>query len=140
VLPGEFDRDGAFYTFVLRICFTQLYTRHLYALINSVPSLSCWVPLTEGAMNELLFWHGLPRTIFEGDIWPPTEGISIRMESDANNIGWGGTPWRTPHYLLENISLRRRVPSLLIAYREMLGVFRCLYAMVHLCEGKFVVF
>ena len=25
-------------------------------------------------------------------------------------------------------------------YRELLGVFRCLRAMIHLCEGKFVVF
>jgi hypothetical protein len=25
-------------------------------------------------------------------------------------------------------------------YRELLGVFKCLHAMVHLCEEKFVVF
>ena len=25
-------------------------------------------------------------------------------------------------------------------YLELLGVFKCLHAMVHLCEGKFVVF
>ena len=37
---------------------TQLYTRHLYALLNSVMSLNCWVVLTEGATNELLFWQG----------------------------------------------------------------------------------
>ncbi len=34
---------------------TQLYTRHLYALINSVPLLNCWVVLTEEAVNELFF-------------------------------------------------------------------------------------
>ena len=34
---------------------TQLYTRHLYALINSVVSLNCWVELTEEATNELFF-------------------------------------------------------------------------------------
>ena len=34
---------------------TQLYTRHLYALINSVVSLNCWVELTEEAVNELTF-------------------------------------------------------------------------------------
>ena len=34
---------------------TQLYTRHLYALINSVVSLNCWVVLTEEAKNELFF-------------------------------------------------------------------------------------
>ena len=55
----------------------QLYTRHFYALINSVRSLNCWVTLTEGAMSELLFWQGTPRVRFVGDIWPPTSGISI---------------------------------------------------------------
>ncbi len=30
---------------------TQLYTRHLYALINSVVSLNCWVALTVEATN-----------------------------------------------------------------------------------------
>ncbi len=34
---------------------TQLYTRHLYALINTVWTLNCWVVLTEGAINEVLF-------------------------------------------------------------------------------------
>ena len=39
---------------------TQLYTRHMYALISSVWTLKCWVVLKEGAINELLFWKGLP--------------------------------------------------------------------------------
>ena len=55
---------------------TQLYTRHLYALMNSVGSLNCWVILTEEAINELTFWQKLPRLIFEGSIWPPTEGVA----------------------------------------------------------------
>ena len=33
----------------------QLYTRHLYALLNIVWSLNCWVSLSEEAVNELLF-------------------------------------------------------------------------------------
>ena len=33
----------------------QLYTRHLYALLNIVWLLSCWVYLSEEAVNELLF-------------------------------------------------------------------------------------
>ena len=71
---------------------TQLYTRHLYALINSVVSLTYCVVLTEEATNELSFWHGLPRLKFEfeGSIWPPTTGVSVRMASDASDIGWGG--------------------------------------------------
>ena len=35
---------------------SHFYTRHLYALINSVGSLHCWVILTEEAVNELTFW------------------------------------------------------------------------------------
>jgi len=69
---------------------TQLYTRHLYALIYSVGSLKCWVILIEEAVNELTFWQKLPRLRFEGNIWPPTEGVIIRMASDANDFGWGG--------------------------------------------------
>jgi hypothetical protein len=48
------------------------------------------VLLTEGAINELLFWKGLPRLRSAGPIWPPTGGVSIRMVSDANDFGWGG--------------------------------------------------
>ncbi len=84
---------------------TQLYTRHLYALINSVPSLNCWVALTDGALNELIFWQGLPRTRFEGDIWPPTAGIAIRMASDTIDFGWGGhTLEDAPQYAREYFS------------------------------------
>ncbi len=101
-------------------------------------SLNYWVTLTEGAMNELLFWQGLPRTKFEGDIWPPTEGISNRMASDANNTGWGHTVVDAPHYAREYFSEEESSQS--STYRELLGLLRCLQAMVHLCEGKFVVF
>jgi hypothetical protein len=69
---------------------TQLYTRHLYVLINSVVSLNSWVVLTEEVVNELIFWQKLPRLRFEGAIWPPMEGVAIRMAYDASDIGWGG--------------------------------------------------
>ena len=118
---------------------TQLYTRHLYALINSVRSLNCWVTLTEGAMSDLLFWQGLPRVKFEGDVWPPTAEISIRMASAAIDIGWGGhTMEDAPQYAREYFSEEESSQS--STYRELLRVFRCLHAMVHVCEGKFVLF
>jgi hypothetical protein len=56
---------------------TQLYTRHLYALINSVFFLNCWVTLSEEARGELLFWQQLPRLRFESDVWPSLKGVSI---------------------------------------------------------------
>ncbi len=53
---------------------TRLYIRHLYALINSVVSLNCWVVLTEEVVDELTFWQKLPRLRFEGAIGPPRRG------------------------------------------------------------------
>ena len=118
---------------------TQLYTRHLYALIDTVVSLNCWVVLTEEAENELLFWQGLSRLRFEGDIWPPTGGVSVRMASDASDFGWGGhTMQGAPEYAREYFSAEECVES--STYRELLGVFRCVKSMLHLCAGKFVVF
>jgi hypothetical protein len=65
---------------------TQLYTKHLYALINSYWSLNYWADLTEGAINELLFWQRLPRAKIAGPRWKPTEGVSIRLASDARDF------------------------------------------------------
>ncbi len=65
-------------------------------------------------MSELLFWQGLPWDRFEGDIWPPTEVISIRMASGTtiSDGGGGGAQWRLPRSMPENISRRRRAPRL----------------------------
>ncbi len=90
---------------------TQLYARHLHALINSVVSLNCWVVLTEEATNELTFWQKLPRLRFEGAIWPPTEGVAIRTASDASDIGWGDTPCQVHRIMPTRISRRRRAWS-----------------------------
>ena len=90
-------------------------------------------------MRELLFWQGLPRGRFEGEIWPATDGISIRMASDASNIGWGGhTMEDAPQYAREYFSAEESAQS--STFRELLGVYRCLQAMSHLCAGKLVVF
>jgi len=45
---------------------------------------------TEGAINELIFWKGLPTLRFVVPIWPLTRGVSIRMASDASDFDWGG--------------------------------------------------
>jgi len=118
---------------------TQLYARHLYALINSVVSLKCWVVLMEEAVNELTFWQKLPRLTFEGAIWSPTEGVAIRMASDASDIGWRGhTMQGAPEYAHEYFSEAESVES--STYRELLGVLRCLQYLIHLCADRFVVF
>ncbi len=90
-------------------------------------------------MSELLFWQGLPRGRSEGDIWPPTEVISIRMASEANDIRLGGhTMEVVPEYAREYFSEEESFQS--STYRELLGALMCLHAMVHLCEEEFVVF
>ncbi len=65
---------------------TQLYTRHLYALTNSVISLIFWVTLTEGAMSELLFWQGLRRA--------DSRAISGRLRRDLHSDGVGRQRYR----------------------------------------------
>ncbi len=110
----------------------------MYALINSVWTLNCWVVLTEGVINELLFWKGLPRLRFVGPIWPPTGGVSIRMASDASDFGWGGqTMQGVIEYAHEYFSEKECGTS--STHRELLGVLRCLRAMLHVCAVKFVV-
>ena len=119
---------------------TQLYSRHLYAIINDVPTLNWWLAVSEEAASELLFWHQLPRLRFDADIWPSVEGVSIRVATDATNFGWGGTPWVAPWPLLmsTSISLEESVQS--STYRELLAVIRCLQSVFELGRGKFVVF
>ena len=95
--------------------------------------------LKEGAINELLFWKGLPRLKFANPICPPTEGVSIRMASDASDFGWGGhTMQDVTEYAHEYFSEEECVTS--FTDRELLGVLRCLRAMMHVCAGMFVVF
>ena len=118
---------------------TQLHTRHLYALINSVRSLNGWVTLTEGAMNELLLWQGLPRDKVEGKILPAPEVISIRMALDAITIGWGGhTIENAPQYAREYFSAEESSQS--STYGKLLIICMYLQAMSHVCAGKLVLF
>ena len=55
-----------------------------------------WFLLTVGylfsdeALNELLFWKNLSRLRFDSEIWLLASGISIKVATDASDIGWGG--------------------------------------------------
>ncbi len=68
---------------------TQLYSRHIYVLVHSVPCLNRWVVLSEEARSELLFWQQLPRLRFAADVWPCL--TDIRVATDASDFAWGGT-------------------------------------------------
>ena len=100
--------------------------------------LYCWVSLSEEAVNELLFWQQLPRHIFETEIWLSPKGVSIKVATDASDFVWGGHTLGGPllmarEYFIWNESVESST------FRELLGVLRCLQALVHLCIGKFVV-
>ena len=70
---------------------------------------------------------------------PPTEGVSIRIASDAIDIGWGGhTMQGFVEHAHDYFSKEESVES--STYRELISVFMCLHAMIGLCEGKFMVF
>ncbi len=69
---------------------TQLYTRYLYALVNIVFFLNCWVVLTEEAWGEQRFGQQLSRLRFEAEISPSLMGLSIRLATDASDFAWGG--------------------------------------------------
>ncbi len=101
-------------------------------------SLECWVPLSEEAVNELLFGQQLPRLRFETEIWPSQKGVFIKVATDASDFAWGG---HTPGWPLimarEYFTWEESVES--STFRERLGVLRCLQALVHLCKGKSVV-
>ena len=61
------------------------------------------------------------------------------MVSDASEFGWGGhTIQGVIEYAHEYFSEEECGTP--FTYRELLGVLRCLRAMMHVCEGKFVVF
>jgi hypothetical protein len=111
----------------------------MYALINSVWKLNGWVVLTEGVINELLFWKGLPKLRFVGPIWPPTRGVSIRMASDASYFCWGG---HIMEGVIENAHeyFSEKECGMSSTHRELLDVLRCLRAMLHVCAVKFPVF
>ena len=117
---------------------TQLYSRHLYSVINAVSSLNCWVEISKEAAEELLFWQQLPRLRFEADIWPCTTGLAVRVATDASDMGWGGHAMTgLPETAHEYFSVAESLES--STYRELLAAYRCLQALVHRCEGRLVV-
>jgi hypothetical protein len=117
---------------------TQLYTRNLYHILNNVLSLSCWITINDEALNELHFWNDLPRLRVESDIWPSTSALSIKVATDASDIGWGGHTLSGVRYVAhEYFSPWEAIQS--STYRELLGVNRCLQALLDRCKGKFVV-
>jgi hypothetical protein len=86
---------------------TQLYTRHMYALISSMWALNCLVVLTEGAINEVLFCKGLPRLRFAGPLWPPTGGGRFGWRRTRAILAGEAIPCKAASSTRMSTSLRR---------------------------------
>ena len=110
----------------------------MYHIINDVVSLNYWVSISDEALNELLFWKDLPRLRFDSEIWPLASGISIKVATDASDIGWGDHTINGPSFTAhEYFTLWESMQS--STYREFLGVTRSLQSLITQCKGKFVV-
>ena len=70
---------------------TRLFTRGMYADIDTAVSWEHWVTLSLGTLAELRFWQGTSREAFTQPIWPVQYSEPpVHMECDASGIGWGG--------------------------------------------------
>ena len=70
---------------------TRLFSRGMYADIESAWSWEQWVPLSPGTLAELRFWQRTTREAFTQPIWPVQfTQPPVHMECDASGIGWGG--------------------------------------------------
>jgi hypothetical protein len=70
---------------------TRLFTRGMYADIDTASCWGQWVSLSPGTLAELRFWQGTSRGDFTQPIWPPQYSQPpVHMECDASGIGWGG--------------------------------------------------
>jgi hypothetical protein len=70
---------------------TRLFTRGMYADIDSASFWDQWVALSPGTLAELRFWQGTTRAAFTQPIWPVQfSQPPVHMECDASGIGWGG--------------------------------------------------
>ncbi len=86
----------------------------------------------------MLFSQQLPRHIFETEILPSQKGVSIKVATDASDFACGGHTLGGP-LLMARVYFIRNESVESATFRELLGVIRCLQALVHLCIGKFVV-
>lgn len=68
----------------------RLRTRALYAVQNSVLSLSCKVSLSREAVEDLMFWRDNFSRLCGTPIWRPSPKIGLLTYSDASSVGWAG--------------------------------------------------
>ena len=68
----------------------RLFTRHLYAMQNSVCSLSAKISLSAQALMEIDFWINSFMDVMGQPIWHSAPSIDVISYSDASSSGWAG--------------------------------------------------
>ena len=84
---------------------SRLFTRSIYALINSVPSLKVRVRLSEAVLQELMFWWNNFSSLVGQPIWHLSPRIDVITYSDASSSGWAGYVVQLGSYLARGISM-----------------------------------
>lgn len=69
---------------------SRLMTRSLYVNLNSAPSLSSWISLSEDAVKEIHFWIDNFAEVVGEPIWKLSPKVDVISFSDASGTGWGG--------------------------------------------------
>lgn len=68
----------------------RLFTRHMYALQNSVSSLNARVELPDRVIQEIHFWIKNFDVLVGQPIWHISPKIDVITYSDASSTGWAG--------------------------------------------------
>ena len=93
----------------------RLRTRALYAVLNSVHSLSCKLALTREAVEELNFWRDNFFRLCGKPIWRPSPKIELLSYSDASNVGWAGNIVQFGRHIVRKNWLGPRLYAVLLS-------------------------
>ena len=123
---------------------SRLFTRALYAAINSAPTWRAHVMLDSVCREEIQFWLGISRRQFTGRIWKTAETVpTVRLACDASGIGWGGLIQALPGSTEEDSHPARgyflpweRLQS--STHRELRGAIKVLQSLSRFVRGRVV--
>ena len=104
----------------------RLFTRSMFADINSVPFWGSWLSISSDTLEEIEFWTATGRRDFTSEIFRgPTSAPSLFIAVDASDIGWGAHDMQDPSDIAHGYFIpEERAES--STHREIRGVFRAL--------------
>ena len=117
----------------------RIFTRHLYAWVDTLTTWDRRVPPHVDVREELLFWAATDRLTFTNPILAaPARSRSVFLAVDASDRGWGAyllTPASSPpaHGFFSPAEREE-----LSTHREVRGLLRCLHAFEPECTGASV--